>query len=106
MTRELYYEMCYSLDMEPNPDDIPIEYGDLPVEVQEAIEIYNTLQDSWEGMSGTYMGKSWLGLADILDIFDIAKEDRKDVLNWIRHIDAIRINELAEKQKQRQKSKA
>ena len=96
MTKEAYYEMCAELGTEPDPDEIPVDYSDFPVEVQQAIQLYNTLQDTWEGMSGTYMGKSWQGLGDLMDIYDIPKEDRKDVLEWVRLMDAVRSKALAD----------
>ena len=41
-------------------------------------------------MSGVYMGRSYAGLQDILDIFEIEKADRKDLLELLTVMDAAR----------------
>ena len=87
MTKDAYFEMCETLGSEPDEDEIPVEVEDFPVEVQTAITIYNRLRDEWEGMSGTYMGKSFAGLKDILDIYEIDQQDRKYLLEWIEVMD-------------------
>ena len=49
-----------------------------PYEVQMAFFIYALLQDTWDGMSGYYMGKSWSGIGELLDIYEI--EDKQTVI--------------------------
>jgi hypothetical protein len=39
MTKEQYFEMCEALGTEPDPLEIPIEFDDLHLEVQEAYSI-------------------------------------------------------------------
>lgn len=87
MTKEAYFEMCEALGSQPIEEEIPAEMDDFPVEVQVAIHVYNKLRDEWEGMSGTYMGKSLVGLKDILDIYEIPFEDRRYLLDWINVMD-------------------
>jgi hypothetical protein len=65
---------------------------DFPVEIQQVLSIYFKLRDEWDGMSGSYMGKSYAGLGDILDIHGIEKVDKEYVLNWLTIIDRIRSN--------------
>lgn len=90
MTKEAYYEMCEALNSEPVEDEIPIEQGDFPIEVQSALEVYYMLRDEWDTMSGTYMGKNYAGFKDILEIMDIEKSDRKQLMDWIVVMDAAR----------------
>lgn len=83
------------LGTEPKEDEIPVEYEDLPDEVQEAIIVYNMLQDNWDGMNGIYLGKV---LAGINDIFEIAKiEDKQTCFNIIQILDNIRAKIISDK---------
>jgi len=90
MTKETYFEMCESLGSEPDEDSIPVELDDFPAEVQEAVGVYYKLRDEWDTMNGVYLGKSFAGFADILDILEVPKDDRKFLLEWITVMDAAR----------------
>lgn len=90
MTKEQYFEMCEALGTEPDENEIPVEYDDFPDIVQEAIGVYYKLRDEWDSFSGTYMGKSYVGLAEIFDILEIEKCDRKYILDWITIMDNTR----------------
>lgn len=90
MTKEQYFEMCEQLGSEPQEEEIPVEYDDFPLEVQEALQIYNNLQDNWDYMGGNYIGKNLTGFKDILDIFEVAKKDRRSIYELVMHIDRIR----------------
>jgi hypothetical protein len=85
MTKDQYYEMCELLGTEPKEDEIPIEFEDLYDEIQEAIQVYNMLSDVWDGMSGTYMGKNFIGIQDIFNIMEI--EDSKTCFSILNIID-------------------
>lgn len=86
---------------------MPPALDSYPYEVQLAFFIYSLLQDTWDGMSGMYMGKNMSGLGELLDIYEI--EDRKTVVFFMKHIDQQRgdsINEeVQRKQKQARKGK-
>ena len=58
MTKSEYLDMCEALGNEPLEEEIPVAYEELLLEVQEAISVYRKLQDSWDMMSGTYLGKN------------------------------------------------
>ncbi len=90
MNKESYFEMCEALGSEPVEEEIPVELDDFPIEVQEAISIYYKLRDEWDTMNGIYLGKSFSGFTDILDILEVPKEDRKNLLNWIATMDTTR----------------
>lgn len=105
MTKDQYYEMCDMLGTDPKEDEVPVELDDFPSEVQTAFEVYQVLQDHWEGMSGTYMGKHLSGIRDIFDIFEIEHSDRKLILELISLIDRERINQYEVKRKQQESLK-
>ncbi len=96
MTKEAYFEMCEALGSEPLEEEIPVEYDDLYVDVQEALLIYNKLKDEWDTMNGNYMGKNFAGILDILTILEVPVEDRKTVFDLIGLIDRYRAKAIAD----------
>jgi len=96
MTKEAYFEMCESLGSEPVESEIPVDYQDLPIDAQEAIQIYNKLRDEWDGFNGIYMGKNYAGILDIFTILDVPVEDRRTLFELINMIDKHRMAALAE----------
>lgn len=94
MTKDAYFEMCEALGSEPLESEIPVEYDDFPVEVQEAIRIYNNLQDNWDYMGGNYIGKNLNGFKDILSIFEVDPQDYRAVYELIMRIDRIRAKSI------------
>lgn len=93
MTKDQYFEMCETLGSEPLDEEIPIEYDDLVSDVQEALRIYNNLSDSWDYMGGNYIGKVWDPVS-IFEIYDIDKEDRRVMYEFIMKIDSIRAKSI------------
>jgi hypothetical protein len=87
--------MCELMGTTPKQEDIPVELDDFPEEVQGAFSIYFILQDQWEGMSGTYMGKNMTGICDIFQIYGVMPEDRKTVFEIIHLIDQERTAQIA-----------
>ena len=59
--------MMEQLGNEPIPEEIPLEYGDFPNIVQEAMQIFSILPDVYEGFSATYMGKDYTILPYLMD---------------------------------------
>jgi hypothetical protein len=94
MTKETYFEICEALGTEPVESEIPVEYDDLTLEVQEALRIYNNLQDCWDYVGGNYIGKNLSGFLDILTIFEISKEDYRSIYELVMHIDRIRAKSI------------
>jgi hypothetical protein len=95
MTKDAYYEMCEMMNSEPVHEEIPVDYEDLFVDVQEALNIYSKLKDEWDGMNGTYMGKNYSGLLDIFTVLDVPVEDRKTMFELIGLIDKYRSDAIA-----------
>lgn len=90
MTKEMYFDMCDQLGNTPIESEIPVDMDDFPNEIQEILDIYFRLRDEWDSMNGVYMGKSFVGLNDVLDIYSIEKSERAFVLDWIFIMDKVR----------------
>jgi hypothetical protein len=89
--------MCELMGNEPVEEEIPIEYEDFPVEVQQAFSVYNMLRDEWDSMSGVYLGKTLIGIKDILDAMEIEREEHKFMIILVRMIDRVRSDEINSK---------
>lgn len=96
VTKETYFEICEQLGTEPLESEIPFEFEDFPDEIQQALSIYYRLRDEWDGFNGVYLGKNFTGLGDILDIYQVSKDERQEVLDWIFVIDKVRSKYVAE----------
>ena len=94
MTKDQYFEMCEALGSEPLESEIPVDYEDLALEVQEALRIYNNLQDTWDYMGGNYIGKNLTGFMDILKIFEVEPADHRATYELVMHIDRIRAKSI------------
>jgi hypothetical protein len=90
MTKQSYFEMCEQLGTDPIDEEIPIDFEDFPIELQQALLVYRMLRDEWEGMNGLYLGKSLVGIQDIMEATEIDYIDRKYIITLIKVIDNIR----------------
>lgn len=88
--------MCAALGSEPLQEEIPVEFEDLYVDVQEALSIYYKLQDNWDSMGGNYLGKNYSGIKDIFDVLEVPVEDRKTMFDLIGIIDSHRSKAIAD----------
>lgn len=96
MTKDAYFEMCESLGSEPLEEEIPVEFEDFCLDVQEALGIYSKLRDEWDYMGGNYIGKNYVGLIDILELLDVPVEDRRTQFELIGIIDKHRSKAIAD----------
>lgn len=85
MTTEKYFNLCEQMGKEPDPEEIPPEYDDFPMDVQKALLIYNKLGDRVYPEIG-YLGKDYTQLDTYMDIYEI--EDKKIFLEALSRIDA------------------
>jgi hypothetical protein len=104
MTKDHYFEMCEAMGTEPLDSEIPWDLEDFPHEVQQTITIYYKLRDEWDTMNGLYLGKSYTGLAEILDIFEVDKCDRKHFLEWLTILDNARSKAIEASKPKQQKT--
>lgn len=79
---------------------MPLDPSDLPDEVQVAFFIFDFLEDNWEGMSGTYLGKHWGNIEYLFNLFKV--EDEATVLKLMKRWEAVLISYRSEKQKERE----
>jgi hypothetical protein len=82
---------------EPSEEEMPIDASSLDTSAQYALILLNVLPDKWEGMSGTWMGKDYSGLAAIMDIYEI--DDRREVFELLK----VAEDELGKYYRQKQK---
>lgn len=93
MTAAQYFEMCEALGEQPVDADVPVEYEDFALEIQQILQIYNLLSDTWEGFNGLYLGKNLTGIKDLLELFQIDSADTLIVIQTIKLLDRIRMEE-------------
>jgi hypothetical protein len=98
MTKYQYFEMCEQLGTDPIEAEIPVEFEDLLLEVQEALTVYNYLQDNWDYMNGNYIGKNLTGFKDVLEIVGIDTEYHRNVYDIVLTVDRIRQRLISAKQ--------
>lgn len=103
MTKDAYYEMCEITGEQSLPENEPVEWSDLPEQVQQCFELYSFLPDRWEGMSATFMGKDYSIVFHLFETFKIDNNDRLIYLRLMANIDGIRSKLIQNKQKQQDK---
>ena len=67
-----------------------------------AFFIFGFLEDNWEGMSGTYMGKNWSSLQYLFSIYEI--ENPKTIIYFMKMWEGIVVNYKSEKSDQKRKA--
>lgn len=87
--------MCEVLGTEPKDSEIPIEFDDLPIDVQEAILVYNMLQDNIDTMNGIYLGKVFTNILDLLSLVEVS--DHKTCFCILRILDDVRASIINKK---------
>jgi hypothetical protein len=97
MTREAYFELCEVMGNQPVEDEIPVEFDDFPLEVQQAFGVYRMLRDEWDTMNGLYLGKTLIGIKDILEAMEVEPDEQKFTIVLVRMIDQVRSNEINSK---------
>ena len=88
------------MGVEPKEEDVPKDPSTFSLESQQALIMLNVLPDKWEGMSGTWVGKEYAGLLDIMDLYQI--EDKKQVFELLKVCEDELGKFYAEKRKQQE----
>ena len=99
MTKQQYFEMCEMLGNEPVDSEIPVEFDDFTIEVQQAFNVYRMLRDEWDTMNGNYLGKSLIGIKDVLEATEVEQSEQKFIIMLILMIDNVRSDEINNKKK-------
>ena len=89
--------MCEMMGTEPVDSEIPVEFDDFPLEVQQAFGVYKMLRDEWDTMSGNYLGKTLIGIKDLLEAAEIDSSEHRLTIMLIRMIDGVRSEEINKK---------
>jgi hypothetical protein len=97
----MYLDMCAMMGTEPDDSEMPVELEDMPLEVQQAMLVYRMLRDEWEGFSGAYLGKSYIGLTEILQYTEIEHNEHKLIVMLIKTIDGIRSQQISKHREQK-----
>jgi len=97
MTKDAYFEMCEMLGQEPLESEIPIDPNEFPVLVQQMLTIYTLLEDRWDTMGGSYLGKNYSNIFDFFKLYEVDDSEALLTLEFLQHVDAVRSKIVAEK---------
>ena len=100
MDAEQYLNMCEQMGWEPMEEELPKDPAYLSYNIQCALVLYNALPDKWEGMSGSWMGKDYSGLMDIMNIYRI--DNKREVFDLLKIAEGEAGKFYAEKAKQQE----
>ena len=100
MDIDQYLQMCEQMGWEPKDEEMPKDPSHLSYNVQGALVLYNSLPDIWEGMSGTWMGKDYSGLIDIMNIYQL--DNQKEIFTLLKVAEGEASKFYAQKQKQQE----
>lgn len=94
--------MCEQLGQEPDPAKMPLDSSAFPEEVQVAFFIFSLLQDSWEGMSGSYLGKYWNEIGYFFKLYKVSNP--RVILYIMKLYEGIIISYRAEESEKKRKA--
>jgi hypothetical protein len=100
MDAEQYLNMCEQMGWEPKEEELPKDPAYLSYNIQCALVLYNALPDKWEGMSGSWMGKDYSGLMDIMNIYRM--DNKREVFDLLKIAEGEAGKFYAEKAKQQE----
>lgn len=102
MDVDKYLHICEQLGQEPDPQKMPLEPADFPADVQVAFFIFDLLEDNWEGMSGTYLGKCWNNIEYLFNLYEI--EEPRTTMYMMKMYEGIVVSYRAEEQARKRKA--
>tara|TARA_B110000208_G_scaffold185110_1_gene239816 strand:+ start:1228 stop:1548 length:321 start_codon:yes stop_codon:yes gene_type:complete len=86
----------------PDPEKMPLDPSDFPVEVQVAFFVFSLLEDNWEGMSGTYMGKTWNNIEYFFNLYEV--DEPRTILYIMKVYESILVSFRSEEAEKRRKA--
>ena len=81
---------------------MPLDSADFPVEVQVAFFIFSFLEDSWDGMSGTYLGKKWSNVEYLFNLYEVSEP--KTILHIMKMYEQIIVDNKAKEAEKKRKA--
>ena len=100
MSIDQYLEMCEQMGWEPKDEEMPKDPSYLSYHVQCALILLNALPDMYAGMTGTWIGKDYAGLLDIMSIYQM--DNQKNVFELLKIAETEYGKYSAEKAKQQE----
>lgn len=99
--------MCEQMGEEPDPDKIPPDIDDFPLDVQKALVVFNKLGDRIYPDVG-YLGKDYTSLPIYMEVYEV--DNKKVFMEALLRLDAKIIQKSAaalkqERDKMKRKSK-
>lgn len=86
---ESYIQICQQLGEEIDFEKMPPSFAELPWYVKDAIEIFNSLPDTYtSAMSPLYVGKDISCLDTLFDLYSIDSDSRLLAFKVIRFLDS------------------
>jgi len=81
---------------------MPLDPSDFPTEVQVAFFIFGLLEDNWDGMSGTYLGKNWGNIEYLLNLYEV--DEPKEMIMLLKLWESTVVANRADKAEQKRKA--
>lgn len=81
---------------------MPLDPSDFPAVVQVAFFIFGFLEDSWDGMSGSYLGKRWGNIEYLFKLYKI--EEPRAMLYILKMYEGIIVAQRAEEAAKKRKA--
>lgn len=97
ITSDKYLDICEQLGEEPDYSKLPVDWSDLPYQVQEAINLYSKLGDKIVPDIG-FLGKDYSNIETLFNIYEI--ENRSLVMDILLWMDARNIKKSQDSLKQ------
>lgn len=81
---------------------MPLDSADFPVEVQVAFFIFSFLEDVWDGMSGSYLGKRWSNVEYLFKLYNV--QEPKTILQIMKMYEQVIVEHKAEEANKKRKA--
>ena len=81
---------------------MPLDPSDFPVVVQVAFFIFGLLEDNWDGMSGSFLGKKWGNIEYLFKLYEI--EEPRTMLYILKMYEGILVVHKAEEAEKKRKA--
>ena len=98
---EKYLATCEQLNVEPDPERMPLSRSRFPEQVQVAFFIHDQLTDIYIGMNAQYGGKDWNQCKFLFDLYQV--DEQKVILYFMHMYDNILVGHRAEEANNRMK---
>jgi hypothetical protein len=81
---------------------MPLDPSEFPVEVQVAFFLFGLLEDKWEGMSGSYLGKQWGNIEYLFSLYEV--EEPRTMMYIMKMYEGIVVQTRAEESERKRKA--